>query len=892
MALRRTLALPLVSLALLVADARVSLGGPPPSATGASAAPAPVGSAATAATAAVRRWTDATPDTRINAAVAHAATTARDEHAHLAAMAVVDAIAPRATEGQGEAALGALAASARTLGLAPDVRDDALLLARALAADEGTNPGAAADHALGVVTALSILGPFRDTGGGLDAHDGPESRQAGATPFAPTARYSWGTVEVAWRQVPRGFAQASGTPLNLFVSPRKESCAWVATHLSFSGKQSVRVYAASTGQVRLVLDGVDVARDDDVHESLRFDRIGGKVDVEAGDHLLAAKVCTGALDDDGQVRLRVTDDAGAWPAGVTESANLTGAWRPKKPAVHPMPTALSRAIARPGDDVDARLDASILRTLGGADDLRSPRAPGLLAALAEGTLDADRLAMAAWIAPERREPQRVAEPRARARATRAPGPSSPGAWSSGTSTRTWPTGRCAALPEADIDQARDGEAALLSAQVDVALGIDSLRIRADAPARGRGARRPQDGARSRCSSRWRSLSESVAQRGVVGPRPAARRAASAAPNRVRVVAHTGDRDALLAAAKAAFAGGLADADDAIEVARDLAAAGAHDEARALFEQAAAWAPNRRRRVGRSGAGDRREPGRRHAPATRGGRPFAARASSSRARPATAPSSPCGPHPRERRQSHDDEKYLVYLRHPRAPAGVAQSRRPRSTAPGDRRRKAAPAVAHRAATRPTWPTGSCTGCARSSCTPTAAFPSWSTTRARSSSRRAPTTSCTRTSRPRATQTEIVRARVHRKDGTEAFPLEEASDDAQPAHPLAGARPRRCGRGGLPLVDGRPRWRPRRSAVLPPRLRRQPHPPTPFSTTRTIIESPADRPIYVGRRQRQGRPGRGPDDNGRHVVRLRVGHARRPSPTSRSRPPLSEVMPDRS
>ncbi len=454
MALRRSLALPLASLALLAADARVAR----------SQSPAPAA-----------RWTDSTPDLRIDAAVARAAANGRDEHAQLAAMAVIDAIAQRATESHGEAALAKVGAGAKAATLAPDVVQSASLLARTLAADEGTDAGAVADHALGIVTAQSILGPFRDTGGGLDARDGPESKDA---PFAPTARYSWGTVEVAWRVVPRGFAQASGTPLDLFVSPRKESCAWVATHLTFAAKQSVTVYAASTGQVRLVLDGVDVGRDEDVHGSLRFDRLAAKAEVEAGEHLLAAKICTGALDDDGQVRLRVTDDTGAWPGGVTESANLSGAHATKKPVLHALTTALARAIGKPAGDVDARLDASILRTLGGADDLRSPRAPGLLAALADGTIDADRLAMAAWIAPsganrsawlnrareqgdDRTKVVRRAPPR------RAPPRCPPGRLGD---ARPWRV--------AEIDRARDGEAALLSAQVDVALGVDSLRIRA------------------------------------------------------------------------------------------------------------------------------------------------------------------------------------------------------------------------------------------------------------------------------------------------------------------------------------------------------------------------------------------------------------------------------
>ena len=90
-----------------------------------------------------------------------------------------------------------------------DVRDQAALLARMVASDEGTDDGARADAKLGVVDALAILGPFRDTGGGLDAHDGPEAGDFGDV----GASYSWGTVEVRWRAVPRPFATAEGAPL-------------------------------------------------------------------------------------------------------------------------------------------------------------------------------------------------------------------------------------------------------------------------------------------------------------------------------------------------------------------------------------------------------------------------------------------------------------------------------------------------------------------------------------------------------------------------------------------------------------------------------------------------------------------------------------------------------
>ncbi len=872
MSLRRPFALPLALLALLVADARVARSDPP----------APSAPAATAA-----RWTDATPDARLDVAVARAAAMQKDEHAQLAAMAVITAIAPRATEGHAEAALGAIEKADRAASLPLEVRESALLLARTLAADEGTDAGAAADHALGIVTEQSILGPFRDTGGGLDAHDGPEARHGGDAPFTPGARYSWGTVEVAWRQVPRGFAQATGTPLDLFVSPRKESCAWVATHLSFPGKQSVRVFAASTGQVRLQLDGVDVARDEDVHESLRFDRAGARVDVEAGDHLLAAKVCTGALDDEGQVRLRVADDTGAWPSGVTESANLAGAVSTKKPAVHPLTTALSRAIAKPAGDVDARLDASILRTLGGADDLRSPRAPGLLAALADGSLDADRLATAAWIAPS------GANRSAWLNRAREQGDDRTKAFVARRLVERHLEAHLAdwaraALAGNHLDQARDGEAALLSAQVDVALGVDSLRIRA--------MRRLEAVARAAPKTvplavleALGGLSESIAPSVAAWTRDQLATRGERGADRVRVVAHTGERSDLLAAAKAAFAGGVADADDAVQVAQSVASAGAHDEARALFEQAATWAPNEAsvwaglaQEIGASqgdatasdalGAALRRarelEPGE--------ARYRAELALRARTRASDA-------------ESHDDEKYLVssqVILARRLGVGPAKTPDPAQTSePGDPGAKAAPTavvsdapdVADRqlhwlraVVMHPDRRVSEMVHYAREIVIPP------------------------RTEEElyepvpaEGAQTEILRARVHRKDGTEAFAAEEASDDAQPR-----IRWPELGPGDVVEVAFRS-WTagPVGGRGDPPFYRldyagaQTTHP---VLYNEDVIESPPDRPIWAG--VINGKADRVEDktENGRHVVRY-VWDPPPNVPDEPFAPPLSEVLP---
>ena len=218
---------------------------------------APRALSAPSTAAAVFRRTDATPDAMIDDALARALAPHAAEHAQAASLAVIVALSNRGTNEQAEKALGRYAASTE----APsDLRAEAALMSRMLSATEGTEAGARADHALGVVEALSVLGPFRDTGGGLDAHDGPEARRR--PPSTRSARYSWGSYDVAWREVPRAFAQATGMPLDVFVFPRKESCTWVASAIDVGKAQPIVLRLASTGQIRLVFDGADVGHDD------------------------------------------------------------------------------------------------------------------------------------------------------------------------------------------------------------------------------------------------------------------------------------------------------------------------------------------------------------------------------------------------------------------------------------------------------------------------------------------------------------------------------------------------------------------------------------------------------------------------------------------------------
>jgi hypothetical protein len=531
-------------------------------------------------------WVDETPNAMVDDAAARVVAADSPLHGQLASLAVMAALARQADDGRVQAAFEQVAASAK---VRDDVRAQAALLGRMLATDSGTEAGGLADAKLGVVRDLAILGPFRDTGGGLDAHDGPEAASASFADLG--ARYSWGTYEVAWRSVPPAFATANGVPLDLFVFPRTESCTWLATSLKVAARQKVVVSLAATGQARLLLDQTDIGRDEAVHSSARFDRLEARVQLEAGDHLLAAKICSGALEDDGRVRLRVTDAQGGWPNGVTASASLVQpASRGKRPAFDAVVSPLAAVLHAPKADVDEEIDTAIVRTLGGADDLRSPRAPGMLAALADAGLDPQRLAMVAWVTPNGAN-----------RSTwlnRARGDASLGAKGRAFVDRRLVERRMeagltdwamATLRAAKLDQADDPEAVLLRARVEIALGTDALRLGALLRLRALAEVAPNvpsalldtlaDLAGSYDSALAAEVRKRLAQRGELGE------------GHVASLVHLGSASAV-EAAKRAFAGGVDDADEALAVAEAIAKTGDHDAARALFEQLSRWAPNR------------------------------------------------------------------------------------------------------------------------------------------------------------------------------------------------------------------------------------------------------------------------------------------------------------
>ncbi len=543
------------------------------------------------------RYTDETPDAMIDRAVERASGSDRSA---LAAVATIEGLAPRAGWGHAREALETIA---RAQGVSDLARTDAALAARSLTSDEGTEAGIAADRRLGVVTDFAILGPFRDTGGGLGTKDGPEG--SGASFADMRARYSWGTFDVAWRDVPRAFSAASGVPLDLFLHPRAESCAWVATKLTLANAQSVAVSLASSGQARLMFDDVELGRTEEVNASAHFERLASKVTAGAGKHLVAAKICTGALDDDGLVRLIVKGENGASLADATSAdlrdlpaphgkrAGAANGARPTTAKAIVTPLAAALAVAPKTGSARVELDAAILRTLGGADDLRSPRAPGILDALVRRPeTTEDMIAMAGWIAPSGANRSGWLNlARSRAETSR------------DARTRSFAGRRLvaehlnASMPDWAMAAVRaeapssDAEAVLMGALVNEGLGTDALRAQAlhalanafhAAP-----ARVPTNLVGELASvaggfdpALARDAREELARRGDRGAswvQGESTRGMKATTEAARVAFETGAID---------------DVNEGLAVARTVSQSGAHDTARQLYAKMVEWAPNR------------------------------------------------------------------------------------------------------------------------------------------------------------------------------------------------------------------------------------------------------------------------------------------------------------
>lgn len=528
---------------------------------------------------AVPRWTAGTPNEMLDLALRRAA--AGGEGA-MPGLAVAYALSDRASAGRSRAGL-------ETLGHGDD---DLAAQARWLAAGLDPTPGALPP---GLVRTWSVLGPFQDTGGGLGRHEGPED--TGQAWGDPAASYAWGAYEVKWRDVPRESISARGVPLDLMIFPRKESCSYLATQVTVKERTPVVFWVASSGSVRLIWDGVDAGSSDEDHQGLVFDRLAARIDATAGDHVLALKVCTGALNDNGRVRVRSADPSGK-PIELATSP-LKGTKAPSaKQTIAQLRTPLARAVDVGKEPTDERaLFASVVRTLGNADDRRSPRSPGLLDKVASSKkTNPDMLAMAGWVSPfgaSRSGWLNLAIDRATAAGDTRSASFAERRLAIARLSSRWVDWAMATLSREPFASEQDSEARLIRSMVRSGLGLESLRRVALTEML---ETANNDGAHVSVAV-WQELASLARQLDPVVYARAKNQLAQLVPDSRDagwVDAMTAySRGAVKTAAEEALSAGAITSDsELLELADTLSTAGLHDDSRAIYERAAQLCPNR------------------------------------------------------------------------------------------------------------------------------------------------------------------------------------------------------------------------------------------------------------------------------------------------------------
>ncbi|WP_240807038.1 transglutaminase-like domain-containing protein [Polyangium spumosum] len=441
------------------------------------------------------RWTAAQPDPMVDLALQRARAGGPDA---LAGLLVATTLDERASLGKVRQGLRVVAASKSPV--AGDARALAAWLSPSPAGRAWTGSKVIAydlaPDTTGLVRSMAILGPFQDKGEGIRDKEGPEA--PGQKFNDVSARHSWGVYDVAWRRILPQSSTWRGVPLDLYIHPRAESCTYLASKVVFANppkgqaQKPVVVRVASTGKVRLLWDGADVAMSEEVHPRLVLDRLAARIEPTPGPHLVAVKVCSGATSDEGRVRLRFTDEAGA-PITVSSSSDITsvvlpavaekkGAKKqakvdPAKEARVPAEIKPPRGVTRVKTQLEAGLDvgasptpevalrAAILRTLGGAEDARSPRAPGLLEAALRGKeTSPDLLALAGYVSPfgaERSERLNLAFERGRASKDEAAAGFAQRRLFEASLAARYPDWAISRVREAPLAQATDLEARLL-----------------------------------------------------------------------------------------------------------------------------------------------------------------------------------------------------------------------------------------------------------------------------------------------------------------------------------------------------------------------------------------------------------------------------------------------
>ncbi len=157
---------------------------------------------------------------------------------------------------------------------------------------------------------VSVLGPFRRHRRRARRWSGEAKKDRAAAFGDPTAPYSWGSGRVAWRPVPNTYSRRRAASRSTSSCIRgRRAAALVADRRITPPEQDLPVIvrlAAAQAPLRLSVRRRRRRQERRRPTTLmRFDRLAAKVEASAGPHIVAAKICTGALEDSGRVRLRV-----------------------------------------------------------------------------------------------------------------------------------------------------------------------------------------------------------------------------------------------------------------------------------------------------------------------------------------------------------------------------------------------------------------------------------------------------------------------------------------------------------------------------------------------------------------------------------------------------------
>ncbi len=222
--------------------------------------------------------------------------------------------------------------------LHPEARLRILDLEREKLGHEGKFEDAArAVEQSGIVTSWLVVGPFdNENRKGYEVEYDPESDPL--EPFDTGLAFEGDERSVSWRTV-SSVPLTGELDLRNVLYPSTKVCAYAGTYIEMPKAQTVAVWAAAGGSLRLWVDQT-LAISDDVYRPAGLDRQAASIKLGKGTHRMLAKVCV----DSGPWNLvvRITDTKGK---PLTEIATLEPAKPYFGPAKAPKKGTVSHGMA-------------------------------------------------------------------------------------------------------------------------------------------------------------------------------------------------------------------------------------------------------------------------------------------------------------------------------------------------------------------------------------------------------------------------------------------------------------------------------------------------------------------------------------------------------------------